>query len=61
VRSRLLFPRKRSDAWKSSGLLILTVVKVIRKELFAGLRDPAVTIRDGNITFNTAASMTLMV
>ena len=28
--------------------------KVIRKELFAGLRDPAVTIRDGNITFNTA-------
>ena len=29
-------------------------VKVIRKELFANLRDPAVTIRDGNITFNTA-------
>ena len=28
--------------------------KVIRKELFAGLRDPAVTIRDGNISFNTA-------
>ena len=28
--------------------------KVIRKELFAGLRDPAVMIRDGNITFNTA-------
>jgi len=28
--------------------------KVIRKELFAGLRDPAVTIRNGNITFNTA-------
>lgn len=29
-------------------------MKVIRKELFANLRDPAVTIRDGNITFNTA-------
>lgn len=28
--------------------------KVIRKELFASLRDPSVTIRDGNITFNTA-------
>ena len=28
--------------------------QVIRKELFASLRDPAVTIRDGNITFNTA-------
>lgn len=28
--------------------------KVIRKELFAHLRDPAVTIRDGSITFNTA-------
>jgi len=28
--------------------------KVIRKELFAGLRDPAVMIRNGNITFNTA-------
>ena len=27
---------------------------VIRKELFASLRDPSVTIRDGNITFNTA-------
>ena len=27
--------------------------KVVRKELFASLRDPAVTIRDGNITFNT--------
>lgn len=29
-------------------------MKVIRKELFANLRDPAVTIRNGNITFNTA-------
>ncbi len=29
-------------------------VKVVRKELFASLRDPAVTIRNGNITFNTA-------
>lgn len=29
-------------------------MKVVRKELFATLRDPAVTIRDGNITFNTA-------
>ena len=29
-------------------------MKVIRKELFANLRDPAVTIRSGNITFNTA-------
>ena len=29
-------------------------MKVVRKELFASLRDPAVTIRDGNITFNTA-------
>ncbi len=29
-------------------------VKVIRKELFANLRDPAITIRNGNITFNTA-------
>ena len=29
-------------------------LKVIRKELFASLRDPAVTIRNGNITFNTA-------
>ncbi len=28
--------------------------KVVRKELFASLRDPAVTIRNGNITFNTA-------
>ncbi len=28
--------------------------KVVRKELFAHLRDPAVTIRNGNITFNTA-------
>ena len=28
--------------------------QVIRKELFASLRDPAVTIRNGNITFNTA-------
>ena len=28
--------------------------KVVRKELFAHLREPAVTIRDGNITFNTA-------
>ena len=28
--------------------------KVVRKELFAGLRDPAVTIRNGYITFNTA-------
>ena len=27
---------------------------VIRKELFASLRDPSVIIRDGNITFNTA-------
>lgn len=27
---------------------------VIRKELFAHLRDPAVTIRKGSITFNTA-------
>ena len=29
-------------------------MKVVRKELFANLRDPAVTIRDGNITFNSA-------
>jgi len=29
-------------------------MKIVRKELFANLRDPAVTIRDGNITFNTA-------
>ena len=29
-------------------------MKVVRKELFANLRDPAVTIRDGNIIFNTA-------
>ena len=29
-------------------------MKVVRKELFASLRDPAVTIRDGSITFNTA-------
>ena len=28
--------------------------QVIRKELFASLRDPAVMIRNGNITFNTA-------
>ena len=28
--------------------------KIVRKELFAGLRDPAVTIRNGYITFNTA-------
>ncbi len=28
--------------------------KVIRKELFAHLRDPAISIRDGSITFNTA-------
>ena len=28
--------------------------RVIRKELFAHLRDPAITIRDGSITFNTA-------
>ena len=28
--------------------------KVVRNELFANLRDAAVTIRDGNITFNTA-------
>ena len=27
---------------------------VVRKELFAYLRDPAVTIRKGSITFNTA-------
>ena len=27
---------------------------VIRKELYANLQDPAVTVRDGNITFNTA-------
>ena len=27
---------------------------VIRKELYANLRDPAVTVRDGNITFNNA-------
>lgn len=27
---------------------------VVRKELFAHLRDPAVTVRNGNITFNTA-------
>ena len=27
---------------------------VVRKELFAHLRDPAVTIRKGSITFNTA-------
>ena len=30
--------------------------QVVRKELFAHLRDPAVTVRDGNITFNTACS-----
>ena len=29
-------------------------MKVIRKELFANLRDPAVTIRRDSITFNTA-------
>ena len=29
-------------------------MKVIRKELFPSMRDPAVTFRDGNITFNTA-------
>ena len=28
--------------------------RVIRKELFAHLRDPAITIRDGSITFNAA-------
>ena len=28
--------------------------RVIRKELFPHQRDPAMTIRDGNITFNTA-------
>ncbi len=28
--------------------------RVIRKELFAHLRDPAITIRDGSIIFNTA-------
>ena len=28
--------------------------RVIRKELFAHLRDPSITIRDGSITFNTA-------
>ena len=27
---------------------------VIRKELYANLRDPAITVRNGNITFNTA-------
>ena len=29
-------------------------MKVIRKELFPSMRDPAVTFRNGNITFNTA-------
>ena len=29
-------------------------LKIVRKELFANLRDPAVSIRDGSITFNTA-------
>ena len=29
-------------------------MKIVRKELFASLRDPAVTIRNGTITFNTA-------
>lgn len=29
-------------------------MKVIRKELFPSPRDPAVTIRDGNISFNAA-------
>ena len=29
-------------------------MKIVRKELFANLRDPAVTIRNGSITFNTA-------
>ena len=28
--------------------------QVVRKELFAHLRDPAVTVRNGSITFNTA-------
>lgn len=28
--------------------------QVVRKELFAHLREPAITIRNGNITFNTA-------
>ena len=28
--------------------------KYVRGELFANLREPAITIRDGNITFNTA-------
>ena len=32
-------------------------MKVIRKELFANLRDPAVTIRNGSITFNTASAL----
>ena len=29
-------------------------MKVIRKELFPSPRDPSVTIRDGNISFNAA-------
>ena len=29
-------------------------MKIVRKEYFSSLRDPAVTIRNGNITFNTA-------
>lgn len=34
-------------------------MKVIRKELFPSPRDPAVTIRDGNISFNAACIKSL--
>lgn len=36
------------------GLFNPNNMKVIRKELFPSPRDPAVTFRDGNITFNAA-------
>lgn len=42
---------RRQDLEKAFGSYNFVVV---RKELFAHLRDPAVTIRNTNITFNTA-------
>lgn len=49
-----IFTTKEEKAEDLKRRFMPSTAKVVRKEMFANLRDPAVTIRNGSITFNTA-------
>ena len=54
IEEKILISEKEERRQKIERIFNPNNCHVIRKELFASLRDPAVTIRNGNITYNTA-------